>query len=138
MLEPKGAPNGLGGGKITRGGPLDRDSTQHVAPGQAVLNTEAGIFITKKASTTVAQAKVGPEDAEGLIVTPGGARHSSLVHHIPPGTTLDGTNMRLRNLHADGHVLADFGELHRRPQGKPLMPDNVNRIGPGKLVLEVD
>ena len=125
-------PADLGGGKITRGRPPDQDTTQHVAPGQAVLQTEAGTFITKGASTTIAEVCVGLEDTEELIVTPGGASHPSLVHHIPPGTTLDVTDMKLRHLDTDGQVLADFGALRSRPEGKPLMPDNLSLIGRGK------
>ena len=121
----------FGGGKTTRGGPLDRDTTQHVLPGNSIIQTDAGILIAKDASATVTEVPFSLDDADDLVITPGGARHSSLVHHITSGTTLDVTDMRLRHIGADGKLIADFGVLNKRPGDKPLMPENVNRVGRG-------
>ena len=81
---------------------------------------------------TVAKVPIGCEATEELILSSCGARHPSLVHHIHPRTTPNVTDMKLRHLDADGQLLADFGVLHSRSGGKPLMPDNVNLIGRGE------
>ncbi|MCJ1320397.1 hypothetical protein MMC15_005736 [Xylographa vitiligo] len=119
----------FGGGKVTHGGLPGKVTTQHVLPGQSVTQTDTGILIAKNASATVTEVPVSLDDADDLVITPGGARHSSLVHHIPPGTTLDVTDMRLRHIGADGKLIADFGVLNRRRGEEPLMPNNVNRVG---------
>ena len=121
----------FGGGKVTHGGLPGKVTTQHVLPGQSVTQTDTGILIAKNASATVTEVPVSLDDADDLVITPGGARHSSLVHHIPPGTTLDVTDMRLRHIGADGKLIADFGVLNRRRGEEPLMPNNVNRVGRG-------
>jgi hypothetical protein len=56
--------------------------------------------------------------AEELVITPGGPRPKSLVHRIAPGTVLDGSGGRLRNLGPSGEVLADFGVM-------PVLPRDV-------------
>jgi hypothetical protein len=42
-------------------------------------------------------------------LTPGGFRPESEVHKIAPGNVLDASGGRLRELDADGNVVADFG-----------------------------
>lgn len=61
-----------------------------------------------------------------MVLTPGGLRSSSLVHKIEAGTVLDGSTGSIRNLDADGNVLADFGVIAAKPEGAPLMPLNVS------------
>jgi Repeat of unknown function (DUF346) len=61
-----------------------------------------------------------------MVLTPGGLRSSSLVHKIEAGTVLDQATATIRNLDAEGKVLADFGAIEARVQGVPLMPLNVS------------
>src|ERR1051326_7491163 len=43
------------------------------------------------------------------VLTPGGYRPESQVHKIAPGHVLDSSGGRLRELDAEGNVVADFG-----------------------------
>jgi hypothetical protein len=63
--------------------------------------------------------------ADQMIITPGGARHPSLVHKIEPGHTIDGTARRLRQFDRGAKLVADFGALAARPRDQALMPANV-------------
>jgi hypothetical protein len=65
--------------------------------------------------------------ASEMVITPGGARHRSLVHRVEPGSVLDGTAGHHRLLHASGETLADFGMIEERAGTRPLMPYNVAR-----------
>ena len=60
-----------------------------------------------------------------IIMTPGGPRHSSLVHKVEPKHTLDGTAGRIRLFDHTARLIADFGALAERPKDRPLMPANV-------------
>jgi hypothetical protein len=60
-----------------------------------------------------------------MIITPGGARHPSLVHKVEPGHTIDGTAGRLRQFDQTAKLIADFGPLAARPRDRALMPGNV-------------
>ena len=75
--------------------------------------------------------RAAPEQAEvaaaDLVLTPGGYRHQSLVHHIEPDHFLDLTTGNVRKLHVSGREVADFGPLPTRPGDQPLMPRNVSR-----------
>ena len=63
-----------------------------------------------------------PDD---IVITPGGARHKSLVHQIEPGHTVDGSGGRFRKMTPTGEVAADLGAIAPRPGNAPLMPANV-------------
>ncbi len=63
--------------------------------------------------------------ATDLVLTPGGYRPSSVVHHVEPGHVIDAKGNHFRKLDSKGAVAADLGELVLKPAGKPLMPDNV-------------
>jgi hypothetical protein len=67
-----------------------------------------------------------PDDVTDMLLTPGGYRHKSLVHHVEHGNTLDGTGDRIVQRDATKKVVADHGIVKRREGGKPLMPGNVN------------
>lgn len=109
---------------IPPGGPRVRSLVHHVGPLERVSQTEKGLEIQPYESDGASQStKLSDPDA---IITPGGRRHRSLVHHIQPGTVLDGTGGRHRMLdRRSGEVRADFGMIHPRTTGRPLMPDNV-------------
>ena len=64
--------------------------------------------------------------SDNLVLTPGGYRDASLVHHLPPGSVLSTANGRLHHLQADGTLIADYGELQNRAAGRPLHPLNVS------------
>ena len=65
--------------------------------------------------------------SDNLVLTPGGYRDASLVHHVPPGTTLALTEGRLQHLRDDGTLIADYGLLQNRAAGRPLHPLNVSQ-----------
>src|SRR4051794_4098627 len=59
--------------------------------------------------------------AAQLVVTPGGVRPRSLVHHVEPEHVLDESDGRIRKLDAAGVPKIDFGPLPRRPGPGPLL-----------------
>jgi hypothetical protein len=105
---------------------LDSSQTsgQLVLPGQALLETSAGTFIVPDSSESTPGASLVSSEPD-FVITPGGQRKRSLVHHIPDGTALDSTNLKLRNVLPSGDLMADFGALKPREGGQPLMPFNV-------------
>lgn len=62
-----------------------------------------------------------------LVLTPGGYRSRSLVHHIQSGHVLDAGAGTLKQMRLSGQEVADFGTVEQRQGGQPLMPHNVNR-----------
>jgi hypothetical protein len=48
---------------------------------------------------------------EKPVLTPGGLRPESEVHKIAPGHVLDASGGRLRELDADGNIIADYGPM---------------------------
>ena len=69
--------------------------------------------------------RVAEQQIAGLVLTPGGYRQQSLVHHIEPEHHLDLASGSIRKMHVSGHEVADFGALRQRPGDEPLMPGNV-------------
>ncbi|MDQ1536442.1 MAG: hypothetical protein QOE58_835, partial [Actinomycetota bacterium] len=61
-----------------------------------------------------------------LVLTPGGYRDASLVHHVAADTVIDASGGRLRQLSRAGSVLADHGPMLQRAAGRPLHPLNVH------------
>lgn len=60
---------------------------------------------------------------ENQVLTPGGPRPASQVHQIAPGHVLDASGGRLRELDANGNVVADFGPAPTEKQsGRPVLP----------------
>jgi hypothetical protein len=115
---------------VAPGGPRPKSMTTHVPPGATVQRMENG-------SHVVAMPGADPQEAarmvafvpHGHVLTPGGYKPRELVHHITPGSVLDGSEGRLRNLAPDGGVLADYGDQPLRAAGRPLHPLNVNLGG---------
>jgi hypothetical protein len=68
--------------------------------------------------------------AEDLVLTPGGLKPRSQVHYVEPAHIIDGSGQRLRKLHPQGRVVADYGKMPIRPGREPLLPKNV-RPTPG-------
>jgi hypothetical protein len=69
---------------------------------------------------------------EKRALTPGGFRPKSQVHKVAPGHILDASGGRLRELDADGNVIADFGPApHAKPTG-PVIPRNSGTAAPKK------
>jgi hypothetical protein len=57
------------------------------------------------------------------VLTPGGPRPPSQVHEIAPGHVLDSSGGRLRELDANGNVVADFGPVPtEKGSGRPALP----------------
>lgn len=57
-------------------------------------------------------------DKDELVLTPGGWRPKSKVHHVPPGYHIDGAGGRLKIIEtATGKVIEDLGEI---PEEKPV------------------
>jgi hypothetical protein len=109
---------------IAPGGPRPKESVHAVAPGEAVQATAVGQHVI--VAETHPEAGNGKADVpEGYVLAPGGYRRKELVHHVPDGTVIDGTDRRIRHLDAAGNVLADHGILELRRPDRPLQPGNV-------------
>lgn len=65
--------------------------------------------------------------SDALVLTPGGYRPKEQVHLVEPNRVLRLVGGRLKELDAEGKVVADHGLLAARPPGLPLMPRNVVR-----------
>lgn len=86
------------------GGLLAPEAMQRVSAKQAVLETDAGAFIT-----TADAAGVPETSADAVVITPGGQRRRSMVHLIEAGNKLDSEGMNLRQVSASGNIVAEFG-----------------------------
>jgi hypothetical protein len=69
-------------------------------------------------------------DYQDYVITPGGFRPRSLVYHVEPGHSLDGSDNRIRKFDPAGKLVQDFGEFVLRPGNEPLMPRNVVAVNP--------
>ncbi|MBS0469127.1 MAG: hypothetical protein JSR14_18235 [Proteobacteria bacterium] len=90
----------------------------------------AGMHPNAAAGTLAAPAEApqaAAPSADAHVLTPGGYRVQSLVHHIDPEHVLDLASGNIRQMHIAGHEVRDFGPLLLRPAGVPLMPGNVQR-----------
>ena len=90
----------------------------------------AGMHPNAAAGTPAAQPEqpqAAAPSADAHVLTPGGYRIQSLVHHIDPEHVLDLASGNIRQMHIAGHEVRDFGPLLLRPAGVPLMPGNVQR-----------
>ncbi len=102
---------------------LDLHTRQSLRQGSATMGKKT---IGKKTTgkTTTAK-KIADKKAaiEKQVLTPGGPRPPSQVHQIAPGHVLDASGGRLRELDADGHVVADFGPVPtEKHSGRPTLP----------------
>src|SRR3954454_3912971 len=61
-----------------------------------------------------------------LVLTPGGFKPRTLVHHVPPNHLLrmEGRNIRL--LQRGGQLVQDLGVINPRSGPEPLMPLNLS------------
>src|SRR5580704_12396349 len=69
--------------------------------------------------------------AEEHVLTPGGYRPKSLVHHIEPGHAIVARGGRLRKVHPQLGEVADLGPVEHRDTKAALMPANVTHTAPG-------
>ncbi|HZP25038.1 MAG TPA: hypothetical protein VFB04_16455 [Terriglobales bacterium] len=67
---------------------------------------------------------------EQYVITPGGYRPISMVHHVEPGHVLDVSEYQLRKLDLAGKVVAEYGAMPVKAGAGPLMPLNLNAIRP--------
>src|ERR1035438_7678224 len=111
---------------IAPGGPRLQSSAVPVEPGKAVQQNTVGSFTMVTAAQNM-KSDGSLAAATDLVLTPGGYRLSSLVHHFEPGTVLDAAQNQFRKLDPKGPVLATLGSLGVKPAGQPLMPLNVVR-----------
>ena len=110
---------------ITPGGPRPKDQIHRVGPEEAVRRDETGTYAVVPKGSTFSSERIFAM-SDDFVLTPGGIRHKSLVRRIQPGNVIDGSQGRLRKVHAlSGKVVADFGLLAKRSGGGPLMPGNV-------------
>jgi hypothetical protein len=94
-----------------------------VAPGETVRRTREGTYVVVREAQGRSEGRASmPEE---LVITPGGLRPKSLVHHMAPQAVLDLTDCHQRILDRSGKILADLGVVEIRPTGIPLMPRNV-------------
>src|SRR5271165_415509 len=111
---------------ITPGGRVPRGSVHHVPPGSSVVRDPSGAYsVVKPGPDSLAMKEAVLSNGNSLVLTPGGYKPAELVHHVPPGTVIDGSGGRLRNLASTGEVLADYGPTVVRAAGRPLHPLNV-------------
>jgi hypothetical protein len=111
---------------ITPGGPRPRSSTIEVDPGQAVQRSSTGVLEIVSTGRNL-KTDGSPAVATDLVLTPGGFRTSSVVHHVERGAMIDGAQNHFRKLSREGSVLADLGPLNVKTTGRPLMPLNIAR-----------
>jgi hypothetical protein len=109
---------------IAPGGSRLKSSTVAVDPGQALRRTIAGVLeVVSSGQNTKPDGS--PAIATDMVLTPGGFRASSVVHHIESGAVIDGAGHQFKKMSAHGAMLADLGVLARKATGQPLMPLNV-------------
>ena len=109
---------------IAPGGPRSKDLVHPVGPGEAVRRSESGAHtVVPKDQPASGEGRSAMDEA--LVLTPGGFRPKSLVHHIEPGHVLRATAGRLQKLHPSGKMLVEFEAIPLRPGNEPLMPRNV-------------
>jgi hypothetical protein len=71
---------------------------------------------TRRSKTT---STCSSRKTDTAVLTPGGWRSSSKVHHVPPGYEVSGAGGRLRIVNrATGEVLEDLGEI-KTARAKP-------------------
>jgi len=71
-------------------------------------------------SKAPAKKKSKQTGTDELVLTPGGWRPKSKVHHVQPGQHIDGTGGRLRIIEtATGKVVKDLGEIAEAEPAKP-------------------
>lgn len=109
---------------VAPGGPRLRSTTVPVSSGQAVQRNDSGSFEVVTAAQNM-KSDGTPASATDLVLTPGGYRKSSVVHHIESGAKIDGAQNHFKKLDIRGAVLSDLGSLASKPAGRPLMPFNV-------------
>ena len=106
------------------------ETMAHARPGQAIRQTVHGDLNVSLVGASSKFSK--PESEDEMLTVPGGPRRASDIHHIPPGTVLDCKDNSFRNLHQDGHVLADYGNLDSKFEGKQLVAKDVNELDQGE------
>ena len=112
---------------LTPAGPRSKSQVHSVGPGNIVRRTGEGTYVLVADSPSEHGAGV-TSMGEDLVLTPGGLRPKSFVHRIKPGTTLDGTEGRYRQLDRSRKAITDFGLI--RPL-QPSGPDGLRtRVGP--------
>jgi hypothetical protein len=126
IVPMKSPPNTKDEEVIAPGGPRLRSSTTAVEPGQTVQRTSTGVLGVVSSGVNM-RADGQPAVGTDLVLTPGGFRRSSVVHHVESGATIDAANQQFRKIGAGGAVLAELGALALKTTGKPLMPLNVAR-----------
>jgi hypothetical protein len=84
-----------------------------MAPGRLRIISLVAVLVTQQFDTASMMAadtqNGGGSMAKKQSLTPGGFRPESEVHQVAPGHVLDASGGRLRELDADGNVVADFG-----------------------------
>jgi hypothetical protein len=115
------------GGERTQGMPLPADTgaTQWTPPASEEPPGMRPLITPDLSLLERAVLPKAPKTRAALVLTPGGYRDKSLVHHIEPGHKIDASTGRLRVMHPLGHEVADFGVVQERQAGTPLMPRNV-------------
>ena len=72
---------------------------------------------------------------EQMVLTPGGFRPASKVHHVEADQGLDLAANRVRKVDRSGRVTADFGQLAETGPSRALRPGNVAN---GELLRAAD
>jgi hypothetical protein len=79
-----------------------------VESGTAVTGTDDGARVVRLAKSSAAAAAIAR--SKGLVATPGGFRHPSLVHRVEPGHALHATDGKVRLMNLASKASRDFRE----------------------------
>src|SRR5207245_5310580 len=96
---------------VTPGGRRPFTSVHHVRQGEQLRVDASG----RASIAPQAAQSSDPQRAGGLVLTPGGFRHSSLVHRVAPGQTIDATAHRLRLLSRNSDAVLEVPAVAIHP-----------------------
>ena len=108
---------------LTPAGPRRRDQVRQVAPGQVIQRTSDGGYRVVPGDGSERTGS-GWALGEELVLTPGGLKPASMVHHVERGTVIDARGGQYRLLGRNREI-ADCGRVPFKPAGRPLLPRHV-------------
>ncbi len=106
---------------LTPAGWAKRSAVRRVRPGETVINTPAGLRVSRPISRGAQEEGITMVQDQ-QVLTPGGWKSRSLVHHVPPGQRVQRAGDRLQLLRSDREQPIDVAELPHKRAGRPLQP----------------
>jgi hypothetical protein len=115
----------------TPGGPRPRGHVHRVAPGQRIRVDSTGKGTAHPSSPGAFRPEGSPEP-QNQVVTPGGTRLKTHVHHVPPGHCLRLSKDRVAIVRSfDQQEVRSVPRLKRRQESKSRRSDRLPGTGPG-------